>query len=357
MRAYPQGTAFADEGNLIKLVARMHLPKMSEKKRGQLELIGFVDTGSEISTKTLSLISTIEETIMKNASKPSSILALAVGCVFFGASPAWSAPVLKPDLASFAVLGASGVTNVPISTIGGNLGSSANPSVGGGYIFTAGSLQQNTAIAQQAQLDLDTAILTLNGMANTTGTGITPLSADLVGLTLAPGVYDVLSGTTNLSGLLTLDGRGTSDAVWVFRFASTLITSEGSDVNVLGDADSSGFGIYWSVGTAATLNGDTFAGNVLARDLISSNGGLTLGCGRLLSADKQVTLNKDTISIGCGAFGDTGFGSGGFDQRADIGSGGTGGSNGQVVNGVPEPGSMALLGLGLGALGFIRRRS
>lgn len=46
VRAYPQGEAFADEGYLINLEARMRLPKFSEKMPGQLELIGFVDTGT-----------------------------------------------------------------------------------------------------------------------------------------------------------------------------------------------------------------------------------------------------------------------------------------------------------------------
>jgi hypothetical protein len=80
-----------------------------------------------------------------------------------------AAPILGDDLASFAVLGASGVTNVPTSTIGGNLGSAPNATVGGGYVFTSGSLQPNTALAQSAQLQLDAAILALDafGVGNT----------------------------------------------------------------------------------------------------------------------------------------------------------------------------------------------
>lgn len=276
------------------------------------------------------------------ASKSFLTLTLAVAGVIFGAGPAWSAPILGSDLASFAVLGAAGVTNVPTSTIGGNVGSAPNATVGGGYVFSSGSLQANTALAQNAQIQLDAAILAVN--ASGPGTLITGGDLDAWQIShggfIIPGTYTVPFATTNLVGNLFLDGGGSNSAVWNFLFTSSLITSSTSNVTVQDVGDGSGVGLYWTVASAATLNGPTFAGNVLAHDLISSDGDLTMTCGRLLSAETQVTLINDKVSItGCAG------NSGGFDQRGFVESGG------QTV---PEPSPLALLGLGFAALGFVR---
>lgn len=46
VRAYPEGEAYADEGYVLTLEARKQLPRFIERLPGQLELIGFIDTGT-----------------------------------------------------------------------------------------------------------------------------------------------------------------------------------------------------------------------------------------------------------------------------------------------------------------------
>ncbi|HUW36570.1 MAG TPA: ShlB/FhaC/HecB family hemolysin secretion/activation protein [Rhodocyclaceae bacterium] len=46
VRAYPEGEAYGDQGYVLNLEARYQLPKFSERMPGQLQLVGFVDTGT-----------------------------------------------------------------------------------------------------------------------------------------------------------------------------------------------------------------------------------------------------------------------------------------------------------------------
>jgi len=46
VRAYPEGEAYADEGYVLTLETRLLLPKLFESLPGQMQLVGFVDTGT-----------------------------------------------------------------------------------------------------------------------------------------------------------------------------------------------------------------------------------------------------------------------------------------------------------------------
>lgn len=281
-----------------------------------------------------------------------------------GAPQTFAIPLLGSDLASFTVLGASTVTNVPTSKIIGNIGvwSSGGANAVTGFNstpgvavsdvqVTGGNVHAGTAVAQLAQSQLTNAITSLGSM----GTGITLDNPDLSGLTLTPGIYTVHAGVSNLStlfGALTLDGLGNANAAWVFQMDSTLITSPGSKVNVINTGSKAG--LFWDVRSSATLDTDTsFEGNILALTSITMNNGASIGCGRALASTGAVTMDMNSIGARC-------------DTRA---SGGDSFSGGIIVAetgglpsalpfaSVPEPSTFILFCLGLVGLVACRRKS
>jgi hypothetical protein len=205
--------------------------------------------------------------------------------------PKASAPSLG-RAESFAVLGGSTVTNTGATAITGDLGlSSPGVSVTG---FPPGTMARGVqhvgdSRANQAQQDAQTAYAALAGAA--CGTPLT--GQDLGGKSLAPGVY-CFTSEAQLTGQLTLDGRGNREGVWIFQIASTLVTATNSRVVMGGKGRSSN--VYWQVGSAATLGtGTAFVGNILAYSSITLNTAANVS-GRAL-ARAGVTMDTNILRI------------------------------------------------------------
>jgi hypothetical protein len=212
--------------------------------------------------------------------------------VLSGASPAFAqtAPSLG-SAQSFAVLGASTVTNTGPSLVTGDLGLSPGSAVVGfpPGLVVSGTIHAADALALSAQNSVTTAANSLMSQpctADLTG-------QDLGGLVLTSGVY-CFTSSAPLTGTLVLDAQGNAGAVFIFRTGSTLITASASSVSLINGA--SPCNVFWRVGSSATLGtGSAFAGNILAVTSITMTTAASLS-GRAFAQNGAVTLDTNTVS-------------------------------------------------------------
>lgn len=218
--------------------------------------------------------------------------------------------IARPDLSllgsasSFAVLGATTVTNTGATVLDGDAGISPGTAMTGfleapgPVTFLSGGIHAGDAVAAQAHSDADLAYDALVALPcppanNLTGKvlGTTPGA-----VTLAPGVY-CFNTSAQLTGTLNLVGGGP----WVFQIGTTLTTASNSSVLVNGQPDCDGLNVFWQVGSSATLGtGTQFVGNILADISITLTTGVNLS-GRALALTAAVTMDTDTVSAAdCG---------------------------------------------------------
>ncbi len=212
-----------------------------------------------------------------------------------GAANAAAAPVDLGTATSFAVLAYTTVTNTGPSIISGDVGLHPGSAITG---FPPGSQPAGAAyvadpVALQARLDAGTAFTTASLQA-----GPVVLSGtELGGLTLTPDLYQS-PGVLGLTGTLTLDALGDTNAIFIFRSLSALDTASSSDVQLINGADACN--VFWIVPSSATLGtSSTFAGTVIATTAITARTGTNVE-GRLLALNAAVNLDSTTVtSTGC----------------------------------------------------------
>lgn len=194
---------------------------------------------------------------------------------------------------SFAVLGATTVTNTGATTITGDVGVSPGTAITGfpPGVVTQGALHANDSVAVAAHASASTAY---NELADTSCG--TPLSnPDLGGLTLPPGVY-CFATSAQLAGTLTLDAQGDPNAIFVIKTGTTLTTASGSAVNLINGARSNN--VFFQVGSSATLGTATvFQGNIIAFTSVTLTTGASIMSGRALAINGAVTLDTNNITV------------------------------------------------------------
>jgi hypothetical protein len=253
---------------------------------------------------------------------------LLVICMLSMGSLAWAQTA--PPLASsqtFAVLGATTVTNTGASVITGDLGLSPPgvsvtgfslvpgvnrivvgppPATGvtSGPGIVTGTIHVADPVALLAHADAAKAYAAL--LTQTCNTNLS--GQDLGGQTLAPGVY-CFNTSAQLTGQLTLSGNG----VYVFQIGSTLTTASNSSV-VLASGALAG-NVFWQVGSSSTLGTATaFVGNLIAFTSDTVTTGVSV-MGRVFALGGAVTLDTNNITSAASTAG--GGGSGGGDHDHD----------------------------------------
>jgi uncharacterized membrane protein YgcG len=269
---------------------------------------------------------------------PTAVFTAVLAGVWPAAAFAATSPSLGTAL-NFTVLAGSTITNTGPTVITGNLGLAPGSAVTGfppGVV--TGATHVSDAVAIKAKDDLVTGY---NEAANApTTSDLTGI--DLGGLNLTPGVYKFAS-SAQLTGPLTLSGNG----IFIFQIGSTLTTASNATVLLTNGAQACG--VYWQVGSSATLGSAThFQGNLMALTSITLVTGANILTGRALARNGALTLDSNHITppvgactLGTGGSGGTGGGGGtggsgsGGSGSGDSGSGGAGGSGGPGGPGVP----------------------
>jgi len=203
------------------------------------------------------------------------------------------AGLLTDNLKDYVVFAGSGYTfSGPMSStfLNGNIASFPTATaLSGNTMVTLNGLENLNAI--ETNIAAQDVITTYNnGVAKD---GRMPISGDIGGSTKTPGVYFAAT-TIGITGNLTLDAQGDSNAVFIFVAGTALFNGAGTHILLLNGAQACH--VYWIVGSSASINTNTnWIGTVNAYASITVAAGSTI-TGHLF-ARQAVTIGSSTVSL------------------------------------------------------------
>lgn len=190
---------------------------------------------------------------------------------------------------NFALFTATGAFNGDgASTITGDIGTNAGAFTGPGTLVGVSHVAD--AVSATAATDVATAYssLTQGGSA----INVTVLD----GLVLTPGVYTIgAASSLSANGVLTLDGQGNPNSLFIIQIGGALTTSTSSNVILINSASPNN--VYWQINGAFSLGaGSVFRGTIVANGAINLFEGSTL-FGRGLTKTGEINLHNNIVTI------------------------------------------------------------
>ena len=192
----------------------------------------------------------------------------------------------------FGVLAGTAITVAGSTVVRGDAGTTSGTAITGAENLTLlGTNHAGDAVTQAAQSALTMAY---QNAAAQPADFIYPEVSDLGGRTLSPGVHKGASSLA-ITGALTLNGNGDSNAVWVFQAFSSLTTGSNSSVILTNGAQAGN--IFWQVGSSATLGtGTQLQGSVLALSSVTLTTGAVVE-GGVYARNGAVTFDNNVAGI------------------------------------------------------------
>ena len=226
--------------------------------------------------------------------KKAFLLSLSVIALVYTPHISLAQSIKMGTVADFILFSTNGaVTNTGLSQFTGNVGANKGPISGFGNVNGVMHNQDGASAASAADL------LSLYDQLNFTTPTFFPSVLLGNGDTLVAGVYKIFSKAT-LNGHLFLDGKGNSNAVFIFQIEGALSTGAASKVILINGAQACN--VFWKVEGLVDMATKTYMrGTVVANNAAMKTSTLDSLEGRFLTTTGAITIDGSMtyIPTGC----------------------------------------------------------